>query len=43
MLGLVPRSARLCAYANGRPLHSAPFRLSDKRARPRAPLLYGFN
>ncbi len=31
MLGLAPRA---WAYANGRPLHSGPFGLRDKRSRP---------
>ena len=35
MLGLVALALRVWASANGRPLHSGPFRLRDKSARPR--------
>ena len=35
MLGLAPLALRVWAYANGRPLDSGPFRLRDKKPRPR--------
>jgi hypothetical protein len=34
MLGFVALALRVWASANGRPLHSWPFRLRDKGARP---------
>jgi hypothetical protein len=34
MLGLAPLALRVWAYANGRPLHSGPFKLRDKTSRP---------
>ena len=38
MLGLATLALRVWAYAHGRPLHSGPFRLRDKKSRPpRAP------
>ena len=37
MLGLAPLALRVWAYANGRPLHSGPSRLRDKKPRPRVP------
>src|ERR1039457_3361639 len=39
MLGLAPLALRVSASTNGRPLHSGPFRLRDKKSRPpRVPL-----
>jgi hypothetical protein len=41
MLGLAALALRVWASSNGRPLHSGPFRLRDKRSRPpRARFLY---
>jgi hypothetical protein len=37
MLGLAAFALRVWASSNGRPLHSAAFRLRDKGSRPRAP------
>ena len=38
MLGLVALALRVWASANGRTLHSRPFRLRDKASRPRVSL-----
>ena len=40
MLGLAALALRVWASANGRPLHSGPFRLRDKTSRPRVPRLF---
>jgi hypothetical protein len=43
MLGLAPLALRVWASTNGRPLHSGPFRLRDKKSRPpRVPLFAPF-
>jgi len=40
MLGLAALALRVWTSANGRPLHSRPFRLRDKTSRPRVPGLF---
>jgi hypothetical protein len=40
MLGLAALALRVWASTNGRPLHSGPFILRDKRSRPPRVLLF---